>query len=75
MSDKKIVQYTRASFYGDPVGKNIRVYTIDHPDINEFIQSRLGLNTSTVVSYDETTGHIETQNTLYVPATSTVSAA
>lgn len=67
MTDKKIVHYTAAYFQGDPVGSNVWLQTIDHPDCSTR-QSVYGVRTSRVVSYDETTGILETLNSVYAPA-------
>jgi hypothetical protein len=70
MLDKPIVEYD-ATWFGydksvgdavDPVGKSIWVFTEDGP------ASVHGLQTSMVIGYDETTEIIETENTVYVPA-------
>jgi len=68
MTGKKIVHYTAAHFQGDPVGKSVYLQSLDHPDFRLNVQMVYGLHTSRVVSYDETTGIIETLNTVYVPA-------
>lgn len=67
MTDKKIVKYTSAIFHGDPTGTSVYIRTTNHPDFSAQEQSLYGLTTSTVQSYDETTGIIETMNTVYVP--------
>lgn len=70
MSEKKIVQYSAAYFgaYENPVSHSVSVQTVDHPGPFYFgEQNGDMLTTSAVVSYDETTGIFETQNTVYVP--------
>lgn len=59
------------AFKGTPVGHHIQVVPINHPDA-DMVTNGEWATTSVVHAYDETTGHIETANTLYVPATSTV---
>lgn len=71
MTDKKIVQYFGSHFHGNPVGENIFLKAIDHPNFPR--QHITAVITSVVLAYDEATGHIETENTLYVPEGTVVS--
>lgn len=46
-------------------GQSALLYPIDHPDTR--VSNTTSAITSKVVSYDEATGVLETQNTIYVP--------
>jgi hypothetical protein len=71
---KQVVQYRELQFNGlshvgpwlSPVGQWVQVVPVDHPDTIGVLNGYWA-TTSQVVSYDETTGQFETQNTLYVP--------
>lgn len=70
-TEKKVVQYTFVTFWGgdSPVGNHASVVTVDHPGPFYYGEKNGDtLDTSRIVSYDETTEIFETQNTVYVPA-------
>lgn len=69
MSDKKIVHYdTRMGVqlveYSN--GQGAMVYPVDHPDTWNVSNENVCF-TSKVVSWDETSGRLETMNTIYLP--------
>ena len=66
MLKKQVVRYSGLLFT-PIVGQSATVYPVDHPDMERVTNGQMAY-TSSVVSYDETTGQFETQNTLYVPA-------
>lgn len=71
VEEKKIVKYD-SGYFGpgediNPVGISVWLFSSDHPNIGAMGGS-YGIRTSTVTAYDETTGIIETLNTVYVPA-------
>lgn len=63
---KKVVHYTQAALI--EVGSGAFVQTIDHPELGRG-QTHTGYaaRTSTVESYDPSTGIFETKNTIYKP--------
>jgi hypothetical protein len=62
---KKVVQYS-AIHSPIHVGLSVTLTPVDHPDTYN-VTNGMPAYTSDVVSYDETTGFIETKYTLYVP--------
>jgi hypothetical protein len=65
MSQKKVVHYV-----GKPVVQengHALVCPVDHPD-SESVSNMNVARTSRVVHYDEKSGRLETQNTIYIPA-------
>lgn len=66
---KRVIGYESSWWRGassDPIGRSVTVFTAEHPYVGP-LGLDYGVNTSPVVAYDETTGIIETDNTVYVP--------
>jgi hypothetical protein len=63
--EKKIVHYDKKKGVS-PIMNRMILFPIDHPD-NERVSNTQEAVTSTVVSWDEESGRIETQNTIYLP--------
>lgn len=61
---KKVVHYIDVPTI---VGNVAYLTPIDHPDFENVSNTKL-VRTSRIVSHNEGTGRIETQNTIYVPA-------
>jgi len=61
---KKVVHYIDVPTI---VGNVAYLTPIDHPDHENVSNTKL-VRTSHIVSHNEATGRIETQNTIYVPA-------
>ena len=70
MTNKTIQYYTHSYFRGDPVGQNIDITVLTEANRPE----PLTMTSSAIVSYDESTGVLETDNVVYVPAPSISSA-
>ena len=66
MTNKTIQYYTHSYFLGDPVGQNIDITVLTEANRPE----PFTLTSSAIVSYDESTGVLETDNVVYVPAPS-----
>lgn len=71
MTDKTIQYYTHSYFLGDPVGQNVDITILTEANRPE----PFTLTSSAIVSYDESTGVLETDNVVYVPAPSISSAS
>jgi hypothetical protein len=62
---KPTVNYQNPSFI--EVGMRAYVYAIEHPGNAIMNSGTKEINTSTVLSYDKSTGIFETRNTIYKP--------
>lgn len=67
-SSKKVVRYHAGSQIVLGMGKPAFCKPIDHPD-KARVSNTTTVMTSPVVAYDEASGVIETENTLYMPFT------
>lgn len=66
---KPTVHYTPGSLFFLTVGASCYLDPVDHPNHVEgqHVTNTKTVRTSTVVAYDESTGRVETRNTIYVP--------
>lgn len=63
---KPIVKYKSSKVRHIVIGKSACVFPIDHPNPNGLVSNTKQIYTSTVLSYDKSTGDFETLNTRYV---------
>lgn len=66
--NKKIVKYTRLYFC--KIGEAAFLDTVNHPNLGSAGSTKPAI-TSNVISFDPETGHLETENTKYVPELAT----
>ena len=62
--NKPVVHYRELCF-PPVIGESAALYPVDHP--SPYVSNTRVATTSAVVSYDEATGELETENTIYMP--------
>lgn len=68
MTAKKVVHYKPGTqiIHGFGDHKIATLHPVDHPD-SERVSNTKNVRTSFVLAYDEPSGTIETENTIYIP--------
>jgi len=63
--EKPTVRYHKNSLVFMGLNNSAYLLPIDHP--SERVSNTCAVQTSNVISFDEATGRLETQNTVYIP--------